>query len=181
MLDADGGQRDLAGSSAGLEQALAVAYSRLNRHECTRAEMRAHLERKGIDPQDVERSVTALVAAGQLDDARFVRLFVQDKRELKEWGRERIRRVLLERGVDRDLIEDGLAEDDSGGELERAAELLRRRFPSPPRDRRDRERALGILARKGYDVELALDAIAAHAGGTHTGGTHLELPDGTLG
>ena len=48
-------------------------------------------------------------------------------------------------------------------ELDRALALLRRRFPSPPRDRRERDRALGVLIRKGYDSELALDALAAHA------------------
>ena len=48
-------------------------------------------------------------------------------------------------------------------ELEQALELLRRRFPSPPRDRRDRDRALGVLLRKGYDSELALDALSAYA------------------
>ncbi len=41
--------------------------------------------------------------------------------------------------------------------------LLRRRFPDPPQDRRDRNRALGMLVRKGYDTELALDALSAHA------------------
>ncbi len=35
---------------------------------------------------------------GYLDDARFARMFVADKRELEQWGRERIRRGLLARG-----------------------------------------------------------------------------------
>ena len=35
--------------------------------------------------------------------------------------------------------------------------------PGPPRDRRERERALGVLLRKGYDPELALDALAGYA------------------
>ena len=50
-------------------------------------------------------------------------------------------------------------------ELDRALELLRRRFPTPPEDRRERERALGVLLRKGYESELALDALAAHTRG----------------
>jgi SOS response regulatory protein OraA/RecX len=41
--------------------------------------------------------------------------------------------------------------------------LLRRRFPDPPRERRERERALSMLLRKGYESELALDALAAHS------------------
>jgi regulatory protein len=126
--------------------------------------MRAHLAGKGVDPRDIDRSIEMLAELGQLDDNRFVRLFVQDKRELDGWGSERIRQVLLDRGVDRDVIEEALVEGDSASELERAVELLGRRFPTPPRDRRERERALGVLVRKGYDLELALDAIAAHAG-----------------
>jgi len=43
--------------------------------------------------------------------------------------------------------------------------VLRRRFPHPPQDRRERNRALGLLLRKGYESELALDALSAYARG----------------
>ncbi len=154
MLDTD----------AGLERALAIAYRYLNPRERTQAEMRTHLQRKGIDPRDVERSIQVLVDQGYLDDARFAHLFVQDKRQLAEWGADRIRQVLRTRGVDSEFVEEALAEheQDSESEIERALALLRRRFPSPAGDRRERERALGVLLRKGYDVDLALEAIAAH-------------------
>ena len=154
MLDTD----------AGLERALAIAYRYLNPRERTQAEMRTHLQRKGIDPRDVERSIQALVDQGYLDDARFAHLFVQDKRQLAEWGADRIRQVLRTRGVDSEFVEEALAEheQDSESEIERALAVLRRRFPSPAGDRRERERALGVLLRKGYDVDLALEAIAAH-------------------
>ena len=39
--------------------------------------------------------------------------------------------------------------------------LLHRRFRWPPAEDRDRERALGLLARRGYDLELAYDAVRA--------------------
>lgn len=154
MLDTD----------AGLERALAIAYRYLNPRERTQAEMRTHLQRKGIDPRDVERSIQVLVDQGYLDDARFAHLFVQDKRQLAEWGADRIRQVLRTRGVDSEFVEEALAEheQDSESEIERALAVLRRRFPSPAGDRRERERALGVLLRKGYDVDLALEAIAAH-------------------
>ena len=155
MLDTD----------AGLEHALVTAYRYLNQRERTQAEMRAHLDGKGIGSRDVERSIVALVEQGQLDDSRFARLFVQDKRELDDWGGDRIRQVLLSRGIARDVVEEALAEHEqvAGSELDRALALLRRRFPSPPRDRRERDRALGALLRKGFEPELALDAIAAHS------------------
>jgi len=49
-------------------------------------------------------------------------------------------------------------------ELDAAVALLRRRFPDPPATPRDCERALGMLIRKGYELELAHDAIRRHAG-----------------
>ena len=96
--------------------------------------MRAHLEGKRIDPRDIERSVQALIEQGHLDDARFARLFVQDKRELDEWGADRIRRALLARGVERDVVDDALAEHEQksdGGEIDRALAVLRRPFLRP--------------------------------------------------
>lgn len=152
-------------ADTGLERALAIAYRYLNARERTQAEMRDHLLGKRIDPRDVERSVQALADQGLLDDARFARLFVQDKRELAGWGADRIRQALLARGVDRDVVTDALAEHEQrtdGGEIDRAIGLLRRRFPSPAGDRRERERALGVLLRKGYGTDLALEAITAH-------------------
>ncbi|MGH2885714.1 MAG: hypothetical protein ACRDPA_23940, partial [Solirubrobacteraceae bacterium] len=68
------------------------------------------------------------------------------------------------RGVDRELVDDALGDQpESDSERDRAVALVRRRFPSPPRDRRERERAFGMLLRRGYDSDLALEAIAAVA------------------
>jgi regulatory protein len=146
-----------------VHRALEVAYRYLNRRDRTRAEVRRRLESDGFDESTVERAISSLADQGLLDDARFARLFAEDKRELEGWGSDRIRRTLSERGIDRDVIEQVIGVGADGGELERALVLLRRRFPSPPRDRRERDRALGVLLRKGYDGELALDALAAYA------------------
>jgi regulatory protein len=152
-----------SGVAEPVQEAITDAYRYLNRRERTRAEVRARLEGMGFDPGDVEQAIAALVENGQLDDARFARLLVQDKRDLEGWGSDRIRQALIARGVEADQIEEALTTRDGADEMERALELLRRRFPAPAGDRRERDRALGVLVRKGYDVELALDAIAAHA------------------
>lgn len=146
----------------------ALAFRYLGRRERTVIEVRRYLDAKGIGPNAVEDVIEELVDRGYLDDARYARVFAQDKRELEQWGSERIRRALLERGIDRDLVDDTLApnaneDEDGAGELARALALLRTRFPGPPRDRRERERALGVLLRKGYDPELALDALSGYS------------------
>jgi regulatory protein len=163
----------LFGVDEKLQRALELGYAYLNRRERTVSEVRAQLKRKGVSPELIDPALQAFADQGFLDDERFAQLFVSDKRELEQWGSERIRRGLLARGVDRELTERALAPGaQSGGpgaseeeptELERALQLLRRRFPGPPRERRERDRALGLLLRKGYESELALDALSAYA------------------
>ncbi|HWE10254.1 MAG TPA: RecX family transcriptional regulator [Solirubrobacteraceae bacterium] len=153
-----------------LQRALDVAYALINRRDRSVSEVRAQLERKGMAEPVREAAVRTLSEQGFLDDERFARLFVADKRELEQWGNERIRRGLLARGIERELADAalthaGVQEDDVQSELDRALALLRRRFPHPPEDGRERERALGVLLRKGYESELALEALAAHSRG----------------
>lgn len=166
--DAAHGPGDRAGDAQGpgagdrLEHALALAYRYLNRRDRTVSEMQRHLQARGCDPDEIESAIGTLAEQGYLDDARYARLFAEDKRELEQWGSERIQRALLERGVDRELVEQALAPGATGSEISRAVALLKRRFPTPPRDRRERERALGVLLRKGYESEVALDALVAY-------------------
>lgn len=147
-----------------------LACAQLNRRDCTVSEIRRRLERHGTPADITDVAVATLAGQGLLDDGRYARLFVSDKRRLEQWGSDRIRRALLQRGIAPDEADAALAEapDDVDGpqnELDRALVVLRRRFPEPPADPRVRERALGFLLRKGYDSELALDALAAHARG----------------
>ena len=100
---------------------------------------------------------------GYLDDARYARTFAEDRRNLDGWGAERIERRLLALGVGREHVAAALGDREGGDELSAALELLRRRFrDSVPASERDRERALGMLVRKGYELELAYDAVRAY-------------------
>jgi regulatory protein len=150
-----------------LQRALELAHAYLNRRERTVVEVRRELERRGIPASSAEAAIDVLTEQGYLDDARFASLFVTDKRELEQWGNERIRRGLAARGIECELAEQALESGQDGQrpqtELERAVAVLRRRFPVVPADPRQRQRALGLLLRKGYDSEVALDALAAHA------------------
>jgi regulatory protein len=144
-----------------LQDALNRAYRYLAPRDRTEQEMRRHLERVGIDAEAIEDAVRVLTELEYLDDARFAMRFAQDKRELEAWGAERIERRLVALGVDRDHVRAAVADEGSSTELDRALVLLRRRFAQPPGDRRSRDRALGLLLRKGYDPELALEALAS--------------------
>lgn len=146
------------------QEAFDVAWRFLAHRDRTEAEVRQRFVKERTDPALVEEVVAALLDGGYVDDASFARRFAEDRRNLDGWGTERIERRLRELGVDRAHIRAALATGHD--ELQAACDLLARRFPAPPQTPRDLERALGFLVRKGYDLDLAHDALRRHAGAT---------------
>jgi regulatory protein len=145
-----------------VQHALDVAYRFLGRRDRTVAEVRERLEADAIEADVADEAIAELTRQGYLDDARYAHRFAEDRRTIDAWGAERIERRLLAVGVEPTLIAAALGERGAAEELEAAVAVLRRRFPRAPADDRDRDRALGLLVRKGYDLDLAYDAVRAH-------------------
>jgi regulatory protein len=148
--------------AARLQHALDLSYRYLGHRDRTVAEMRRHLEAKRVEPDTIEAAIAELGEQGYLDDARFAQRFVEDRRALDDWGNERVERKLQAAGVPADLIAAALTGGEEHDELAAAIAVLARRFPVVPETDRDRDRALGVLVRKGYELELAYDAIRAY-------------------
>jgi regulatory protein len=125
------------------------------------SEVRSYLRNHGCDEPAVETALAELREQGYLDDERYARRFAEDRRALDGWGGERIARRLDDAGVPAAVIEATLAGRDGEEELEAALGVLRGRLAVPPADDRARERALGLLVRRGYELELAHDAVRA--------------------
>src|SRR5215211_2929629 len=118
------GRADHPDPSVRLDHAFEVALRRLGRRDHTVAELRAHLEHKGVEPTTLEEVLAELQQQGYLDDAGFAARFAEDKRELEGWGPERIERRLLQAGVDRDLVRATLGDRTRDDELDAALTLL---------------------------------------------------------
>jgi regulatory protein len=142
-------------------RALQLAHRAIGQRDRTVAELRTYLERKRVEPESIAAAVTELLESGLLDDARYARRFAEDKRELESWGAERIARDLQRRGVGPELIEAAVADRSREAELDTALLLLQRRMP-PPADDRERNRAWQLLIRRGYEAELAYEAVRRH-------------------
>jgi len=165
---APAGERHLD-PEARLQHARDVAWRSLNRRDRTEAELRIALDAKRVEPRLIDAVIGELIEGGYVDDARYAQRFAEDRRRLDGWGAERIERRLRGLGVDVEPVEAALAERDAEAEREAALALLARRFPRPadgewPASPQERDRALGVLVRKGYAPELAYDALRRHAG-----------------
>lgn len=140
------------------DEAFERALEALARREHTSGEMTEWLAERGFELAAVDTAVSRLIESGAIDDERFAAAFAADKRELRGWGPDRIREALAARGVERALIDAALAVDDHQAQLERAIGLLEQRGETAG-DERSRARAVAYLARRGYDSEVAYDAV----------------------
>ncbi|WP_154732215.1 MULTISPECIES: regulatory protein RecX [Solirubrobacterales] len=147
--------------AARFQHAIDLAYRYLGYRDRTVVELRRHLESKRVEPRTIDEVVAELQVQGYVDDARFAVRFAEDRRTLDAWGADRIERKLLQAGVSPEHIAAALAAQDGEEELDAAVALLRRRYRDAPETDRERERALGMLVRKGYALELAYDAVRA--------------------
>ena len=107
---------------------------------------------------EIAEVLALLAEAGAIDDRSFARRYAEDKRELAGWGPERIRAALERRGVSEEHVDAALAGDPAEAQLERAVRLISGRGVIP-RSERERGRALGLLVRRGYPLELAYEAV----------------------
>jgi regulatory protein len=163
-LTADDVAEIKAASSA--ERVMGDAYRLLGHRARSREELRRRLLTKEHDEHAVDEALERVVADGLLDDAAFARSYVADKRRLAGWGSERIRRGLAALGVEPGLADAALSEHRGGeeDELERAADLLRRRgAPTQPLEDA-RRRAYQTLLRRGFSTTVSYAAIRRWSG-----------------
>jgi regulatory protein len=113
-----------------------------------------------VEEDERAEVLTRLIEEGLLDDERFARRYAEDKRELAGWGPERIREALLERGIEGALIEATLAVEGEAEQLRRAVAMLHERGLRCDSDS-ERDRALRLLVRRGYPLELGYEAVRA--------------------
>ncbi|HMT04957.1 MAG: regulatory protein RecX [Solirubrobacterales bacterium] len=140
------------------DDVLAKALAAISRKDRTESEIREWLAVREVEPEEIERVVEYLIENLALDDKRFAIAYASDKRELAGWGRDRIREVLQRRGVERHLIDEALNRTDGESEVDRAVRILIEKRVGLDDDR-GRQRALGLLARRGYEAEEAYAAI----------------------
>ncbi len=81
-------------------------------------ELRRKLLAKGADRATADRVVDRLAGVDLINDGRFARDYVEFAFLRKSWGVRKVRAGLMERGIDREVIEDTLGSPDAA-EMER--------------------------------------------------------------
>ena len=91
--------------------------------QCT-GEARKKLYNWGISANDSDKIIKSLIERRFIDDKRFCSAFVRDKVMFSHWGKRKIALSLIQKHVDRDLINDALNQIDETMYLETLKKIV---------------------------------------------------------
>ncbi|MEY2990357.1 MAG: hypothetical protein RLZZ163_1273 [Actinomycetota bacterium] len=133
-----------------------VVLRRLSHAPRTRGELEKDLARRGADPTIASSVLDRFEEVGLVDDEAYARMWVESRHRSKALARSALRRELVDRGVDREAVDDAIAQIDDDAEWQRAREFAARKFRVRPGEdpRAAMNRLAGQLARKGYPANV---------------------------
>jgi regulatory protein len=135
-------------------------------------EVRRRLTRVGYREELVEGAITRLVELGMLDDQAFARSWIESRDRARPRGERALRMELARKGIGRQTTDEVMAgreADEPEADAAAARRLLERNARALDRvgdPRARRNRAYALLARNGFDPEVA--AAASRALDNHT-------------
>lgn len=132
----------------------------LARRELSEAQLRLRLERRQLEPDDIDKAVARLRREGALDDHRTALACARTEAHVKRHGRRRVLRQLetlgIARGIAKAAVAEVFADVDESSLL---AQTLEKRLRGAPLDRATLQRVQRYLLSKGFEAPQVNDAL----------------------
>lgn len=141
-------------------QAFQVALKKLARREQSTLEIREFLRRRNFSAAAIDAALARLKDLRYLDDRRYAEALTRAV-AARGKGPRAILAKLRSKGVSLSVEEiSSLVEAAQGkGDLERAREIVERRYPDFQNDAAEAKRAYDALVRRGFSFEIARRAL----------------------
>ncbi len=144
------------------EQALVALMRECAKAERSTGDARRLMARWEVPPLEREGVIERLEQMKFIDNRRFAAAYVRDKLRLSGWGAQRIRLELGRKGVQREIIDEALADIDRDAMQQRLQEMLTKRCRTIKyKDQYDlKNKLMRYGATLGYDYSMVHDVIA---------------------
>lgn len=141
--------------------AIAYALYLLGRRARSKREILDKLQAKGYSKPELSDAISLLEKNHLINDAKFSQTYAEDKVRIYRRGRHRIALELLQKGIDKELIQEVTKNINSEVELEAARSLLesKTRQWRQLTDRQRFERSVSLLQRRGFSGATIRQAI----------------------
>lgn len=132
----------------------------LSGREHSRAELERKLRSHEAEPGELERALDDLEAKGFINEQRVLESVVH--RRASRLGAARVKQELQAKGLDPAAVAQAVAELRTT-EVERAREVWRKKFGTPPADASERGKQMRFLMARGFGAE-AIRRVVSGAG-----------------
>ena len=126
----------------------------------TEHQLRDNLKKKQIPQDIIDETMQKLIDVGWVNDKSFAENFIYSKRKYEKLGSSAIRMKLMQKGVDKDIIDELLAEVTQDELRETAITLAEKKMRSlmrePDKNKRI-QKMVSFLAYRGYGAGLAYE------------------------
>ena len=122
----------------------------------TKSEMERRLAREGFSEEAVDTTVEELINSGHIRDQKYAENWVVRRLKSNPRGKTLLKQELLDRGVDREIAEQVVAQVETEDEASLALQLARKRVRQYQRlpIHVAKRRLHGFLARRGFGSEI---------------------------
>jgi regulatory protein len=153
------------------EVARGIVLGKLAAQARTRVELERALQSRDVPEEAAAVVLDRMSEVGLVDDATFARDWVSSRQQRRHLSKTALRRELQTKGVDRDLIDEALADVDGSDEHRAALDLARRRAATMGGLARDvaYRRLGGVLARRGFSPSTTARVLAEVLGDSTDG------------
>ncbi|MFV0504415.1 MAG: regulatory protein RecX [Lachnospirales bacterium] len=139
--------------TAVMERAKNIAFKFLGYKARTEKEVREKLKKYEFKEDIIGETISILKSYNYIDDRKYAEDFTKEKIKLNKYGSYRIKHMLYEKGVPRDIIDEIEFEEDS--QLETAMSLLEKKYRNSENpDYKEKQKICGFLQRKGYSYDI---------------------------
>jgi len=138
----------------------ARALRLLARREHTRQELECKLSPHAGSSEALGVLISELKTKNQLSDARFAE--ERARRLSRKYGAARIRQDLKAKGVSEELISRFSSSED---EMQRAKEILERKYRTPAATREEKAKRMRFLQSRGFSSEIIFKLLSSRGSG----------------
>lgn len=125
-------------------------------------EIEGRLKKKDYSSKVILEVIKSLKRLKFLNDKEFARMWVESRIKTRHMGRYRLQQELLQKGIDRDLIEKTLSDYREEEEIEVAKEIAQRRLKRSYRNLNEvatKRKLYSFLQRRGFSYDIIQEVL----------------------
>ena len=134
----------------------ALQYLGRRDHSRTELKQKLALSFPELEAFEIDEVLDDFTERGWLSDARFAEQWVYYRSQ--RYGQQRLKHELYEKGIAPEIIEHVLA-DVIHDEETAARAIWQKKFPTPPRDIKERAKQLRYLASRGFSLHVIYSVV----------------------